>query len=118
MTTQDFLTALEPHEDKPLIFDVGKRVNAGYHVTEIKASAVHTMDCGGQSNQWFETTLQVWAPEQPHDVAIEGDELVIQLEPPAVACKAGTFQVTDIPVLSEASGCCAPNGAAPGACCA
>ena len=162
MTTQEFLTALEPHQEKALVFDYGKRVHSGYHVTEIKAAAVHTMDCGGKRNQWFETILQVWAPEgasnerhmgvgkflsiyrrvaagvpiaQEATLRVEyGDvgspaisylvasvetrdgEVVVKLEPPAVACKANARFVGDIPVLSTAAACCAPESPAP--CCA
>jgi hypothetical protein len=161
MTTGEFLEALEPQQEKSLVFDYGKRVAPGYHVTEIKAAAVHSMDCGGKRNQWFETTLQVWAPEgtsnerhlgvgkflsiyrrvaagvpiaQEATLRVEygdvgspaisylvasvealGDEVVVKLEPPAVACKANARFVGNIPVLSTAAACCLPNSAT--ACC-
>jgi predicted O-methyltransferase YrrM len=122
---------------------------------------VHTMDCGGKRNQWFETTLQVWAPEgTSHErhmgvgkflsiyrrvaagvpiveeatlrveygdvgspaisylvagVETRDGEIVVKLEPPAVACKANARFVGDIPVLSTAAACCAPESSAP--CC-
>lgn len=64
MNTQAFLSGLKKSQDKPLIFDYGQgRVNPGYHVTEIKAANVQTMDCGGQGNTWSETVLQLWSPQ-------------------------------------------------------
>lgn len=162
MTTHEFLEALGPHQEKPLIFDLGKRVSPGYHVTEVKTATVHSMDCGGKSNQWFETTLQLWAPERTRErdymrvgkflsiyrrvaagvptvqgatvrveygdvgapaisylireIDVDDHAVVIQLEPPAVACKANALGVGDIPVVREASGCCVTDSAAQGGC--
>jgi uncharacterized protein DUF6428 len=56
----DVLTALEPHDDKPLVIEYGgRRVQAGYHVTEVKAGSFVTLDCGGNADAWQETILQV-----------------------------------------------------------
>jgi len=64
VNTQHFLSELQQMPDKALVFDYGEgRVKPGYHVTEIKAASVQTMDCGGQGNAWSETTLQVWSPD-------------------------------------------------------
>lgn len=64
MNTQTFLSSLSANPDRALIFDYGEgRVNPGYHVTEIKAATVQTVDCGGQGNAWSETVLQLWSPE-------------------------------------------------------
>ncbi|MFO7546936.1 MAG: DUF6428 family protein [Trueperaceae bacterium] len=63
MTTHEFLEHLETHTDRPLTFHTDeKAVAPGYHVTEIKAVAVHAMDCGGEASRWSETVLQVWPP--------------------------------------------------------
>jgi Family of unknown function (DUF6428) len=54
------LAALEPHADKPLVFEyAGRTIQPGYHVTEVKAGSFVTLDCGGNPDQWHETILQV-----------------------------------------------------------
>jgi len=64
MTTAEFLTFLEHHRDHRLAFGTGTAgVAPGFHVTEIKATTVHAVDCGGRSTHWNETTLQLWAPD-------------------------------------------------------
>jgi hypothetical protein len=69
MTTAEFIGHLERHRDQRLGFGIGAaRVPAGYHVTEIKATTIRAVDCGGRSTAWHETTLQLWSP----DVAPEG----------------------------------------------
>lgn len=63
MTTAEFIAQLEPVTSEPLAFIVaGDHVAAGYHVTEIKATAVHAMDCGGQVARWHEVVLQLLPP--------------------------------------------------------
>eukprot|EP01036_Dinobryon_divergens_P045898 gene45898-61347_t len=59
------LAALEPHGDKALVFEYdGGEVQAGYHVTEVKAGSFVTLDCGGNPDAWQETPLTagVWVP--------------------------------------------------------
>lgn len=54
------LARLEGHDDKPLsIAYDGRVVQAGYHVTEVKAGSFVTLDCGGNPDAWQETVLQV-----------------------------------------------------------
>lgn len=54
------LELLAPHEDKALVLDYGgRRVQPGYHVTEVKAGSFVTLDCGGNPDAWQETILQV-----------------------------------------------------------
>jgi hypothetical protein len=54
------LDALEPHASKPLLLEYAERViQPGYHVTEVKAGAFVTLDCGGNPDRWQETILQV-----------------------------------------------------------
>ena len=64
MTTQEFIAALRTTPDNQLIFDneTGDTVRAGYHLTEIKAAHFDTVDCGGQTNRWDETIVQLWVP--------------------------------------------------------
>jgi hypothetical protein len=61
MSLAALLTRLEPHETKSLVFDYGdgRQVQAGYHVTEVKAGSFVTLDCGGNPDAWQETILQV-----------------------------------------------------------
>jgi len=55
------LAALESHDDKALVIDYGdgREVQAGYHVTEVKAGSFVTLDCGNNPDAWQETILQV-----------------------------------------------------------
>ncbi|MFD0748898.1 DUF6428 family protein [Mucilaginibacter calamicampi] len=39
-----------------------KRVNAAYHITEIKQSPITSVDCGGVMNAWTEIIIQLWEP--------------------------------------------------------
>jgi hypothetical protein len=56
----DILAALQPHADKALVIEyAGRTIQAGYHVTEVKAGSFVTLDCGGNPDQWHETILQV-----------------------------------------------------------
>ena len=41
----------------------GATIHAGYHLTELKAASFDTVDCGAQKNQWTETIVQLWVPE-------------------------------------------------------
>ena len=69
MTTQEFITALRKTPDNRLVFEnpTGDAVRAGYHLTEIKAAHFDTVDCGGQTNRWDETIVQLWVPEGAGD---------------------------------------------------
>lgn len=64
MTTQEFIAALRKTPDDQLIFEneAGDMVHAGYHLTEIKTAHFDTVDCGGQTNRWDETIVQLWVP--------------------------------------------------------
>lgn len=52
---------LEPHAGKALVLDYGdgQQVQAGYHITEVKAASFVTLDCCGSPDAWRETVLQV-----------------------------------------------------------
>ncbi len=39
-----------------------KRVNAAYHITEIKQAPITSVDCGGVMNAWTEIIIQLWEP--------------------------------------------------------
>lgn len=76
--TETFLAALRPHGAKRLVFEYGdgttlglRRVQPGYHVTEIRDAAMRSVDCGGGAAEaWRETVVQVWdvpgGPEARH----------------------------------------------------
>lgn len=68
MTTRELLDQIGPHDQRPLRWRVGDTfVPGGYHVTEIKAAAVHAMDCGGAAGRWDETVLQILPPAAAGD---------------------------------------------------
>ena len=51
---------LSGHDDESLVIDCdGQRVQAGYHMTEVKAGSFVTLDCGGNPDAWQETILQI-----------------------------------------------------------
>lgn len=54
------LVQLEGQDEKPLVIEYADRtVQAGYHVTEVKAGSFVTLDCGNNPDAWQETVLQV-----------------------------------------------------------
>jgi hypothetical protein len=69
MKTNQFIAALRAAPDNQLLFvDLGGRpVHSGYHLTEIKAASFNTVDCGGQTNRWEETIVQLWVPAEADD---------------------------------------------------
>lgn len=64
MKTNEFISMLRVAPDNQLIFaDLdGHTVHSGYHLTELKAASFDTVDCGGQTNRWQETIVQLWVP--------------------------------------------------------
>jgi hypothetical protein len=69
MTTNEFISALRAAPDNELMFInlAGHVVHSGYHLTELKAASFETVDCGGQTNRWQETIVQLWVPANPDD---------------------------------------------------
>ena len=69
MKTKEFISALRRSPKKELLFTntKGEAVRRGYHLTEIKAVAYDTVDCGAQKNRWNETILQLWVPTTADD---------------------------------------------------
>lgn len=69
MKTNEFISALRTAPENQLIFvdRDGRTVHGGYHLTELKAATFETVDCGGQTNQWQETVVQLWAPAEAED---------------------------------------------------
>ena len=66
MRTQDFISRLRKAAAKALVFinSNGATIHGGYHLTELKAASFDTVDCGAQKNQWNETIVQLWVPEE------------------------------------------------------
>ena len=66
MKTQDFISRLRKAPTKRLVFANfdGAIIHGGYHLTELKAASFDTVDCGAQKNQWNETIVQLWVPEE------------------------------------------------------
>ena len=72
MKTSEFISALRAAPTNQLIFvDLkGHAVHYGYHLTELKAASFETVDCGGQTNRWHETIVQLWVPPDPANVCM------------------------------------------------
>jgi hypothetical protein len=66
MRRQDFIRRLRKASAKALVFinSAGATIHGGYHLTELKAASFDTVDCGAQKNQWNETIVQLWVPEE------------------------------------------------------
>jgi hypothetical protein len=64
MKTNEFIAELRRAPENQLVFvdGNGHAVHAGYHLTELKAVSLDTVDCGGQTNRWQETIVQLWVP--------------------------------------------------------
>ena len=62
MKTQEFLNVLKENKSKALLFEYqeNKFVDTNYHITEVKNTAIHSVDCGGRADQWNETVIQLW----------------------------------------------------------
>ena len=68
MKTSEFLTLLQEHKSKSLLFEYqpGIVVPANYHITEVKNISVDSVDCGAQTDSWNETIVQLW--ESPEEI--------------------------------------------------
>src|SRR5712691_8867268 len=69
MRTAEFISALRTAPNNQLIFvdRDGHAVHCGYHLTELKAASFDTVDCGGLTNRWQETIVQLWVPANADD---------------------------------------------------
>jgi hypothetical protein len=67
MKTGEFISELRRALRNQLIFvDLdGHTVHSGYHLSELKAASLQTVDCGSQTNEWQETIAQLWVPSDP-----------------------------------------------------
>lgn len=71
MKTKEFISKLSENKNKALLFEYtkDKYVGTNYHLTEIKNVQFNSVDCGGNSNSWKETHLQLW--ESPSEIGKE-----------------------------------------------
>lgn len=62
MKTNEFLSLLNEHSNKSLLFEykTGHFVGANYHITEIKNITIDSVDCGAGVDFWKETIIQLW----------------------------------------------------------
>lgn len=62
MKTQDFFNLLDGNKETSLLFEYAPNlfVGANYHITEVKHIVLDSVDCGGQSDSWNETIIQLW----------------------------------------------------------
>jgi hypothetical protein len=153
MTWREFKAVLEQHPELDLQFQyaASQRVNAAYHITEIKQAPITSVDCGGVVNQWTEVIVQLWEPAGqqqeramkvakalsivaivekalpltedaivkiefgnaafdtrqmlPNNISVQNGELVVDLRPDTVQCKAQDRGGSCGPAEDE---CCAP----------
>ena len=64
MISQELFELLNENKEKTLRFEYqkGKFVNQNFHITEVKNLQINSVDCGGRSDSWNETVLQLWNP--------------------------------------------------------
>jgi len=69
MKTNEFLAILNANPSKELLFEFepGKLLGANYHITEIKNTQIDSVDCGGRTDQWNETVVQLWESPSEKD---------------------------------------------------
>ena len=68
MKTSEFLNTLKENQHMELVFTYGNggQITPGYHITEVKNILVDSVDCGGQTDQWRETVIQLWEAPGNH----------------------------------------------------
>ena len=68
MKSIEFLNLLSEHPNRELLFEYqkGSYVAANYHITEVKNTQIKSVDCGGRSDAWNETIIQLW--ESPKEI--------------------------------------------------
>ena len=68
MKTKELLSVLEKNQNKGLLFEYAPNllVGANYHITEVKHMKIDSVDCGGKTDAWNETIIQLW--ESPKEL--------------------------------------------------
>lgn len=69
MKTHEFLSLLETHKNKALLFEYtpGRYVAPNYHITEVKHIKIESVDCGSGTDSWNETIVQLWESPSERD---------------------------------------------------
>jgi len=62
MKTLELFKLLKEHQNKALLFEYAPNlfVGANYHITEVKHTTIDSVDCGGKTDDWKETIIQLW----------------------------------------------------------
>lgn len=62
MQTKEFFELLDANAEKELVFEYRPEefVPKAYHITEVKNVHIHSVDCGGRPDEYFETIVQLW----------------------------------------------------------
>lgn len=65
MNTQTFLHTLNNNRDKALAFYLpdGNKLGGDLHITEVMNARIESTDCGSNSHNFEETTIQLWRNE-------------------------------------------------------
>ncbi len=66
MRTKELLSVLEKNKEKGLLFEYAPNLLVGtnYHITEVKHIKIDSVDCGGKTDAWNETIIQLWESPQ------------------------------------------------------
>ena len=72
MRVEEFIRLLEGHKEKQLRFQYRENqyVRPNYHLTEVKNVSFDTTDCGGGTNSWRETHMQLWENPAEKDKSV------------------------------------------------
>lgn len=66
MKTTEFLELLKANRESSLLFEYQQNtfVKPGYHITEVKHMYIESVDCGGKTDVWNETIIQLLEDEK------------------------------------------------------
>ena len=67
MKVKEFIGLLDNNRGKEMkvAYLENQYVDTNYHLTEVKNVTFETTDCGGKTNDWTETHMQLWeSPEE------------------------------------------------------
>lgn len=108
MTWQAFKSTLEASPN--FEYQQGQKVDASFHITEIKQASIVSVDCGGQMNSWTEVIVQLWEPpvkeaERPMTVS-KALQIVNLVEKIPAAEKLALEIVAEGSTCKPGSGCC------------
>ena len=100
ITIGSLLGVLAAHREKELVFFYGGRaIQAGYHVTEVKAGQFAALDCGANPEAWTEIFVQLWDVNEASSRMTAGKfSSIIRKVTEHVALDAGarlTFEISD-----------------------